>query len=418
MIDIEQVLNKIYSLNEFSIKLGLENIKKALELTGLDLSGIHMVHVAGTNGKGSTSSVLYSILRTKFPKEKIGLYTSPHLIKYNERIIINDQLISDDEIEELSATIFNKTKEINLTFFEFTTLLALLHFKSNNVSYAVIETGLGGRLDATNIISPEVCIITSIGLDHQQYLGNSLEKIALEKAGIFKKGVKVIISKTNCMDILKKEAEKIKTSKILSMGEDFDIQINEKGTFDIFENKNIVLKGLVNKLEGEHQIINTACAIMASRSLGVITDKDETQRAIDSTQWKGRLEKRVFKGKTIILDVSHNVEGMLATAKFMKDNYKDKSIYTGCGFMKDKDYNSMIDIISSFSDKVYLIPTKIKDRELKKTDYLTSLTRHPDKLVICKDHMDCFNKIIDSNGIILLTGSIYNYQYFNRLLGA
>jgi dihydrofolate synthase / folylpolyglutamate synthase len=418
MTEMEQILNKIYSLNEFSIKLGLDNMKKALELTGLDLSGIHMTHIAGTNGKGSTSSVLYNILRTKLPKEKIGLYTSPHLIKYNERIMINDELISDDKIKELSAIIFNRTKEINLTFFEFTTLLALLYFKANNVSYAVIETGLGGRLDATNIIKPEVCIITSIGLDHQQYLGNSLEKIAFEKAGIFKTGTKVIISRTSCMETLKKEAEKIKASKILSMGEDFDIQINKDDTFDLLENKNIIFKGLVNKLKGEHQIMNTACAIVASRALGIITDKDETQRAINSTLWKGRLEKIIFKDKTVLLDVSHNVEGMSATAKFMKETYKDKNIYTGCGFMKDKDYNLMIDIISGFSDKVYLIPTKIRNRELKKEDYLDSLTRHPDKLVICKDHMDCLNKIIDNDGIILLTGSIYNYQYFSRLLGA
>jgi len=411
------LLEKIYSLNERGIKLGLENMGKAMSASGIDLKGTRIIHIAGTNGKGSTAATLYSLLREQRPDINVGLYTSPHLVEYNERIVVNDKMISDEEVAELSEAIFKMTSQIPITFFEFTTLLAFMYFKHKNVNYAVVEVGLGGKLDATNVVEPDVAIITSIDMDHMEYLGNSLESIALEKAGIFKKGSKAIISRTNCSELLQNEALKKGLNPVYTMGQNFDYHLNSDGSFDLIKDKKTLYKGLNKKLNGDHQYKNASCAIMAMELLGISGTRESVSRALNKVSWKGRLEELQINGKTIIIDVSHNKEGMLATAEFMKAKYPDKKIYTACGFMNDKDYNSMIDIISTFSQKMFLIPTIVKGRELGISGYKQALSKHHEKAILCNDYKDAFNKVTDNDGVILFTGSIYNYEQLKALLG-
>ena len=412
MVASKSLLNKIYSLNERGIKLGLDNMHNTMRNMDVDLKGIKIVHIAGTNGKGSTAAMLHNLIQTQLPEKNIGLYTSPHLVNYNERILVNNDYISDKERDKIADLIFSKTQLAPLTFFEFTTLMAFIHFKNRQVEYAVIETGLGGRLDATNVVNPVVAIITSIGLDHMEYLGNDLEKIAIEKAGIFKKGSKAVISKTDCSELLKNEALKIGLNPIYVMGHNFDYEINEDGSFNLIEDGKIKYKNLKKSLSGDHQYKNAACAVMALNLMGIQGNDKTISQGLESVSWKGRLEELRVDGKTVLFDVSHNEQGMQTTSNFIKTKFKGQKVYTACGFMKDKNYKKMIDIIADFSENIFLIPTQVEGRELKEKDYEEILIKYPNKAKICKDYKDCFDKIIKKEGVIIFTGSIYNYEHF------
>ncbi|MDP3683322.1 MAG: Mur ligase family protein, partial [Ignavibacteria bacterium] len=190
-MNIESTLEKLYALQMFGMKLGLQNIRKFLQLLGNPQNNLKCFHVAGSNGKGSTASFIASILQTA--GFKTGLYTSPHFVKFNERIRINGIEIEDEFIASFYNDHEQFINENKLTFFEVTTALAFTYFSEKKVKYAVIETGLGGRLDATNVLKPLAVVLTSISLEHTQYLGNTIEEIATEKAAIIKPKSKVFL---------------------------------------------------------------------------------------------------------------------------------------------------------------------------------------------------------------------------------
>ena len=207
-MDIQESLNKLYALHTFGVKLGLENIQKFLEVIGNPQSKLQTIHVAGSNGKGSTASFIASILIEK--GYKVGLYTSPHFVIFNERIVVNGKYIPDDFIANFIDRYQKYIDEYELTFFEVTTAMAFEYFVFSDVDYAVIETGLGGRLDATNVLNPIACVITSISLEHTDILGNKLEQIAFEKGEIIKSGSKTFIG------LLPEEAIKVIEKKCKS----------------------------------------------------------------------------------------------------------------------------------------------------------------------------------------------------------
>ena len=190
-MDIQESLNKLFALHTFGVKLGLENIQKFLDMIGNPQKKLKTIHVAGSNGKGSTASFIASILMEN--GNKVGLYTSPHFVKFNERISINGKYIPDDFIANFIDKYQKYIDEFELTFFEVTTAMAFEYFIFADVDYAVIETGLGGRLDATNVLNPLACVITSISLEHTDILGNKIEQIAFEKSEIIKNGAKTFI---------------------------------------------------------------------------------------------------------------------------------------------------------------------------------------------------------------------------------
>ncbi|MGE0793294.1 MAG: folylpolyglutamate synthase/dihydrofolate synthase family protein, partial [Candidatus Woesearchaeota archaeon] len=241
---MEELLNYMYNLERFGIKLGLETMNSILNLFDNPQNKFKTIHIAGTNGKGSTASFIFNILKQQY--SNVGLYTSPHLHQFNERIKINDNFISDEEIVELIKEVKQKSEEnnIHLTFFEFTTTIMFLHFARKKVDIAVIEVGMGGRLDATNIITPLISIITNIGLDHTHILGDTKLKIAAEKAGIIKQNIPLItaekseeilefffeICKQKNSEILEVENYKILSSNLdgqrfIYLGEDYFIKM-------------------------------------------------------------------------------------------------------------------------------------------------------------------------------------------------
>jgi len=414
---LNDLMDRIFSLSKHGIKMGLDNMVLAIKALKLDLSGIRFVHIAGTNGKGSTAVTLSSLIRAHANGKKTGLYTSPHLIKFNERISIDGKEITDEEMIKIADIIFTKCANIPLTFFEFTTLMALHHFINNKVDFAIMETGLGGKLDATNIIEPEISIITSLDYDHMEYLGETLQQIAIEKAGIFKKSCSVIIGKTSSNDILKEQAKNIGVKKILELDKDFKYSTNKDGSFDFLINDKAVYSELRKNLLGEHQYANSSLAVMALNFLGLKGTKESITNALSNIVWPGRLELLRIKGKKVYLDVSHNIQGMQKTIKFIKSEHKKDFIYTACGFMKDKDYSKMIEMLEEISKKVFLIPTVVPGRELTKNDYeKLLLKRQNSKLLICNDFNDAITNVLKEEGILLFTGSIYSYEHLHNLL--
>lgn len=405
------------------IKLGLHNMEEGLCALGISKNIGRVVHVAGTNGKGSTCKILHKLLMDSNPSEKIGLYTSPHLIDYKERIRINNDNISQEDFLELGFLIFDKCKNIPLTFFEFTTLLCFLHFQRNKTDIAIIETGLGGRLDATNILEPELCLISSISFDHAEYLGNTLEQIAMEKAGIFKKGSIAILQKNDYLDILRREAQKVNVAKIIEDEKDYSYFINKDTTFNFTYKRKDMSKIEYNSLKinllGKHQYKNASQALVAMSELGANMNEDTIRRSLSSVDWPGRLERLEIDQKTIYLDVSHNPEGIATTIDYIHNVHTNKKIYTACGFVRDKEYKKMISMLSTISQKVLLIPTSAGERSTSPKDYLDITDTHCNKIYICKDYKEAVSIVLNettSGSIILFTGSLFNYEHISKIL--
>ena len=264
---------------------------------------LRTIHIAGTNGKGSTSSMLASILRSA--GYRVGLYTSPHLIKFNERITINEQLISDDEIILFLDKYHDEIDRIQSTFFETTTVMALNYFYQKKVDIAIIEVGLGGRLDSTNVISPQITAITPISLDHQHILGNDILKIAKEKSGIIKRNTPLVLSNQDpeVHSCIHNIAEKMNSS-VIDIGNISKINLTSSGTE--FKSK----WGKFNSpLIGYHQSQNSTTAIAIAKTFDSKINKQTIQDGLNQTKWKGRLQK-ISNNLPIYYDVAHNAKGI------------------------------------------------------------------------------------------------------------
>jgi len=300
---IDNLLAHLYGLRRLGIKVGLEHTNELLRRCGSPHRGLKTIHIAGTNGKGSTAAMIQAILREN--GLKVGLYTSPHLISFNERIRINGLPISDEYIIEFMAQFNSVIDEIEATFFEATTVLALHYFSNQEVDVAVIETGLGGRLDSTNVIDPELTIITSIDLDHQQLLGETLIDIAVEKAGIIKKQTPVLVcSQTpEVMDVIRKKAQE-NNAPIIYSNDPKKINIDHHSTgFELDKKQYFV------PLIGAHQAINAGLAIRAVMHHCPEMKKTEIQSGLSNTKWFGRFQP-LLKKLPIYYDVAHNPGGI------------------------------------------------------------------------------------------------------------
>ena len=352
-MDIEKSLQKLYSLHTFGIKLGLENIVKFLHYIGNPQKELRTFHIAGSNGKGSTASFIASILMEL--NYKVGLYTSPHFVKFNERVKINNVEIPDYYISSFINEYEKYIDDNQLTFFEVTTAMAFSYFLEQNVDYAVIETGLGGRLDATNTINPLAAVVTSISLEHTNVLGNTAGKIAAEKAGIIKHGSKVFIGN------LPSEAEMVIENKCDETGcELFKLKnyvIEKKNSLELLVKENEINQQIMS-LKGSHQNFNAALAgLTVSESLNV-DDFNPIRQGIKNiiinTGFQGRYEF-IHKKPDIIFDSAHNPEGIKSFIdEFKKDyeNYSSRTLLFGA--MKDKAIEEMLLNIKDYFDDIYI----------------------------------------------------------------
>lgn len=329
----------------------LERVELALASLGDPQRAYPCIHVAGTNGKGSVAAMCEAVLRAA--GYRTGLYISPHLVRFTERIRVGAEEISPEQVVALVDEIRRAatSRGIDLTFFEFVTVMAFLHFARRGIEAAVIEVGLGGRLDATNVVEPEVAVITTIGLDHQEYLGNSLEQIAAEKAGILKPGRPVVIGR------LPEVAERVvaalareKECALRRLGPDFSL--SPQGSAD-YRGSALALDGLEIALQGRHQRDNAAVAIAALEAARarLPVDEDAIRKGLATTVWPGRLE--VLAGPpTVVLDGAHNLDGVKVLAEEVRALAAGRRIRLLFAVMRDKDWEPMVHSLAEIASDV------------------------------------------------------------------
>ena len=376
MENYQQTIDYLYSLEYSGIKLGLENVTHLLQFLGNPQKKWPAIHIAGTNGKGSIAAFIYTILREA--GFKVGLYTSPHLVDFSERIRINEKKIPWETIVEYTRNLKNQIEKQQATFFEATTAVAFAYFADQPVDIAVIETGLGGRLDATNLVQPLVTIITSISKDHEQYLGNTLPQIAFEKAGIIKTEVPcfTIQQGSEILRVLQEKADEQKAPFFVVQPashlriRDEDI---EGSTFDLLMPQGS-LQNLRISLAGTHQARNAALAVAAVMNLKSFPcDEHHIREGLFKTSWPGRFQ-RLAEDPLTILDVAHNPDGFEKVLSFISERVPEKNIQAIVGISKDKDYRKIADILSHYVSRVGVVSgfssrsldPEILSQELKK----------------------------------------------------
>jgi dihydrofolate synthase/folylpolyglutamate synthase len=349
---IDPILKFLYGLHNRGIKLGLKNIESFLKLCGDPHQKIKTIHLAGTNGKGSTSSIIAKILQKN--GYKVGLYTSPHLINFNERIRIDGLPISDKKIIKFIENHKQTLIDSSITFFEATTALAFEHFAEENVDIAIVETGLGGRLDSTNVLSPIQTIITEIHYDHTHILGDSIEEITTEKCGIFKNNIPSITinSDQRVISTIKNQASPKNVEVSFINKEDIIIQ-NQTSEFIIFDynNQNFFLPQA-----GSYQTQNAMLAIKACQNnFSELTDKD-IQTGLDQWYWPARMQ---LMKQDFFYDVAHNRNGISVLAEDLKKIYGQKPV--GVLVLKNDKINpDLVEIFSKSFQKLIIstIPSK------------------------------------------------------------
>ena len=342
-------LDYLYSLQRFGIKLGLENTARLLERLGNPQHHLRIVHVAGTNGKGSTAAALTSILRQG--GLRVGLYTSPHLHSFTERIQVDGLPISEPTVADLIEEIRPVAEELGTTFFEFATALALLCFQRNGVEWVVLEVGMGGRLDATNVVTPELSLLTPISLDHAAHLGDSLAAVAGEKAGIIKSQIPVVSARqSSAAKAVIRDTALALSAPLYCAGEDFSWQFTDAGFS--YRGLDLVLDGLTPGLAGSHQQDNLSLALAAAELLkrqGLSLSTDAMRRGVSEVRWPGRLE---WMDDRILLDGAHNPAGATVLAAYLAENNL-RRMHWIAGLKADKDYQQILNPLLPYTEYLY-----------------------------------------------------------------
>jgi len=412
-------LSYLYSLQRFGIKLGLSNISTLCSLLGNPQERIRTVHIGGTNGKGSTAAVLSSVLHEA--GYKVGLYTSPHLVDFTERIRIGNVPITQDEVSHLVRYIRGHIKDIELfpTFFEFTTALALLYFAREVVDIAIMEVGMGGRLDATNIVTPIVSIITNVDYDHTEHLGRTLEEITREKCGIIKEGVPVVTSeiKEDVLSCIEGKARDVGAS-VYRYHRDF-CTYPSKTTCRLsrFYYDGLVWKRLYleSPLPGKHQMYNIGAALCTLELLmqnGFALEESQIVHGVRNVSWPGRLETFSLN-PLVLLDGAHNHAGTVALREFIEGVVKRErvggKVILVVGLLKDKDVYSMAGELVPFSSEV--IVTRPNTERGMPVEELSKIVEglgiKPHRAQTVSEALSIAYDIVTPSDIIIITGSLY-----------
>lgn len=417
-MNYQQSQDYINSLATFGIQLGLDNISSLLAKIGNPHKNLKLIiHVAGTNGKGSTVAFLNSILNEA--GFKVGVYTSPHLISFTERIAINHKPILKEEVAQgLTFIKENIPKDLNLTYFEVATALAFHYFSQNEVDVAILEVGLGGRLDATNVVSSQIAVITNIDYDHKDWLGDTLAKIAYEKAGIIKEN-SIVVTGTTFKEALLviEEVAKEKNSPLFVLDRDIEYQINHSKFSvwgDGFKHQDLEIR-----LLGRHQVLNAALAISVIellRKKGINISLKELRRGLKKAIWPGRAQI-LAKNPTILLDGAHNPSGANSLRLLLKDRYAKNPKIIILGILKDKDIKEIIKELfegadDNMDDNVVVLcepncARALSTKEIKKEvlEYLNVDKIKEIKSI--KEALKFAKEIATRDHLICITGSLY-----------
>ncbi|GAA0092145.1 folylpolyglutamate synthase/dihydrofolate synthase family protein [Paraclostridium bifermentans] len=419
-MNYNEALQFIHESHKFGMRLGLDNIKKLLELLGNPQNNLKIIHVAGTNGKGSTCSFISSILKES--GYKVGLYTSPFLETFTERIRVNGENIREEEVGKIVSLIKEKI-EIMVsegysypTEFEIVTAMAFYYYNQEKVDFVALEVGLGGRYDATNVIDrPVVSAITSISLDHTGILGDTLGKIAFEKGGIIKEDCPTIVypQQEEASEVIKNICAE-KKSKYMEC--DFkNIEIKSSNINSQIYNCNIngkELRDLEIKLIGDHQIKNSIVALNVIDYLNDIKitniSEENIRKGLLETKWPGRIEK-ISENPMFIIDGAHNEEGAKSLANSIDKYFENKNKILVIGMLEDKDIESVLDLlIPKFNNVITTTPDNPRAIDANKLKekierYNIEVTCKPN----IKEAVDYALEISNKDDVIISAGSLY-----------
>src|SRR5512139_4064520 len=434
----------LYGLQKHGIKLGLKNIRTLAALLGDPQASFRSVHVAGTNGKGSVAAMICSILRAR--GFRVGLFTSPHLVSFTERIRVDDEQISESDVVGLTAEIremiSRNAGEISApTFFEFVTAVAFEYFRRRAVEWAVVEVGMGGRLDSTNIIRPEASVISRISYDHQTFLGNTLREIAAEKAGIIKGGVPVISAsqEDEAGEVIAAAAEE-RTAPLSVFGKDFSGLLRSSDprgiSFD-YRDEALSLDSLAVPLAGDHQLFNACLAVRAAltalgRTSGagmqtgeaatVTSDLQFLRDGLSKVRWPGRLEF-IEGDPPLLLDGAHNPDAAKKLSSFVREHLPGRAVILVTGVMADKDVRGILEPLLSVASET-IVTTPQYDRaapperlaEIAASLGFTSRTAHriSDALALARELARARSA---ERPLVLVTGSFFTVGEAKEILG-
>jgi dihydrofolate synthase/folylpolyglutamate synthase len=403
-------LKTMYALRRFGIILGLGTIKNILSALGDPQNDFNCIHIAGTNGKGSVASALSAILHES--GYRVGLYTSPHLVRFNERICINNrQIANKDVVKSYQAVKRVHHGDRSPTFFEFSTAMALYTFSRQKVDWAVIETGMGGRYDATNIIKPAISIITNVSMEHRDYLGSTIAEIAREKAGIIKQMTPVVtaVKQKQARSVVREVAQK-KSAPLFMLGKDFAVRQHPSGHFSYYGFEN-TWRHLKTPLLGHYQVQNAALALAASELLtknNVSISRESIKQGLANTRWPGRLEI-VCDNPLVILDGAHNLIAARNLARFLADNLAKRRITLVIGILDDKPYASMLKSLLPQCSRAIITRAKTGRALDPQRLYKTAQNLVSDVSIV-PDVSDAFRQAVEtaaSDEVICVAGSLY-----------
>jgi dihydrofolate synthase/folylpolyglutamate synthase len=412
---IKEAVSWLEQVKRFGDKLDLHRIQEACEMLGNPQDDFDSIHVGGTNGKGSTVTYLKNILMTQ--GYNVGTFTSPYIVVFNERITLNGNYISDDallqyinRVYDLSSLYTNKNNDV-ITFFELVTLISFLYFSESDVDIVLYEVGLGGRLDATNVIQPLISVITNIGMDHMGVLGNTLHDIAFEKLGIVKQNTPLVSTV--------QDEELVSLFERFSEGHNslyYKVHLNEDlieyGEPTTFEYRNVRYK--INMM-GRHQVYNASLAVEVCHVLNMMDGYHVTEDSIKAgllkASWPGRLERF----GNIILDGAHNVDAMEVLKEAMLTYFGNERIIVLYTSMADKEYFDMIQILDSFAYDICF--TEFDYYRCEKAETLFEISSHTKKTFEKNPKLALADlKSKYPKDIILVTGSLYFISYMRQLM--
>ncbi len=409
----QQSLDYLYSLEKFGMIFGLKQVERILKALGDPHREVQAIHIGGTNGKGSTAAMIASILQKE--GYRVGLYTSPHLIQFTERIKVNGTEIGKEEVAALAEWMRERIEEAGITppftFFDFTTAMALYYFSKKRVDLAILEVGLGGRLDSTNVVDPLLSIITNISKDHEAYLGKSILKIAREKAGIIKRARPLISAATqpHVLRLFSKICQE-KGSPFFRVGKEFRYIPTENGEFH-YEGLHRKLWGLHLNLKGFHQVINATTALGATEvldDLGYPVSADAMVEGLKEADWPGRLEI-VASSPKVVLDGAHNPAGALVLRDSLKNTFQYQHLILLIGVLKDKDFESILHLLTPLADHIILTKPN-NDRAASPFLLKKVLGKNGKRAEIVEDLKEAVERGLSITGqedLLCITGSLY-----------
>ncbi|WZL74445.1 bifunctional folylpolyglutamate synthase/dihydrofolate synthase [Clostridiaceae bacterium 35-E11] len=428
-MNYQEALNYIHNTYKFGSKLGLENITYLLELMGNPQEELKVIHVAGTNGKGSTSSFIHSVLMTQ--GYKVGLYTSPYLEEFTERMRINGKNIPKEVLAEITTFIKEKVQEMlargmqHPTEFEIVTAIGFEYFKREKVDFVVLEVGLGGRGDSTNVVkSPLVSVITPIDFDHTDYLGDTLEKIAFEKAGIIKENSYVVSypQKEEAMKVIE-DVCTARNAKLRKAAIDAIAIIEQSDKGQVFHGNygDETLENLEIRMLGAHQVQNAVLALTALFTLEkghhIKISKEALYEGLKNSIWPGRLEI-MQQNPIVLIDGAHNVHGIKALTKVLKDLFKGKNIILGIGILGDKDVDPMLaEIIPLATNVVLTEPDNPRALAVEKlSEKVAKYEKTVSKKKKISEAVETALSLANEEDVVVFAGSLYMIGEVRRIL--